>query len=161
MKSLSIRIVRYADDILIFARTRSEGGHYRAMATKYLEGVLHLRVNEVKTHLTDKWQGVAFLGFILTSRGVRINPKSVKKFKTKVRQLTPRNSGRNLLMQIADLNMLLRGFANYFRIGLVQSLFREMMSWIRRRLRMKKMREWKSWKGLHKQLRRMGYKGSF
>ena len=161
MKSLGIRIVRYADDILIFARTRSEAGRYRAIATKYLERALHLRVNEVKTHLTDKWEGVAFLGFIITSRGVRINPKSVKKFKAKVRQLTPRNSGRNLLMQIAELNMLLRGFANYFRIGLVQSLFRDLMSWIRRRLRMKKMREWKSWKGLHKQLRRMGHKGSF
>lgn len=161
MKSLGIRIVRYADDILIFARTRSEAGRYRAIATKYLERALHLGVNEVKTHLTDKWEGVAFLGFIITSRGVRINPKSVKKFKAKVRQLTPRNSGRNLLMQIAELNMLLRGFANYFRIGLVQSLFRDLMSWIRRRLRMKKMREWKSWKGLHKQLRRMGHKGSF
>jgi len=161
MKSSGIRIVRYADDILILARTRSEVGRYRAMATKYLEGELHLLVNEAKTHLTDKWEGVAFLGFIITSRGVRINPKSVKKFKAKVRQLTPRNSGRNLLMQIADLNMLLRGFANYFRIGLVQRVFRDLMSWIRRRLRMKKMREWKSWKGLHKQLRRMGYKGSF
>lgn len=161
MKSSGIRIVRYADDILILARTRSEAGRYRAMATKYLEGELCLKVNEAKTHLTDKWDGVAFLGFLITSRGVRINPKSVKKLKAKVRQLTPRNSGRNLLMQIADLNMLLRGFANYFRIGLVKSLFRNLMSWIRRRLRMKKMREWKSWKGLHKQLRRMGYKGSF
>ena len=35
------------------------------------------------------------------------------------------------------------------------------MGWIRRRLRMKKMREWKSWKGLHKALRRQGYRGEF
>jgi len=35
------------------------------------------------------------------------------------------------------------------------------MAWIRRRLRMKQMREWKSWKQLHKALRRRGYKGDF
>ncbi len=160
-KSKDIRIVRYADDILIFGRTRSEAGKYLAMAEDYLEDELRLEVNQRKTHLTDKWSGVAFLGFIITGRGVRIHPKSVKKFKTKVRALTPRNSGKNLYQQIAELNMRLRGFANYFRIGLVKSLFRELMSWIRRRLRMKQMREWKTWRGLHKQLRRMGYKGRF
>ncbi|WP_422880100.1 hypothetical protein [Neomoorella glycerini] len=31
------------------------------------------------------------------------------------------------------------------------------MGWIRRRLRMKQMRDWKSWKALHKALRRRGY----
>lgn len=36
----------------------------------------------------------------------------------------------------------------------------ELMGWIRRRLRMKKMREWKSWKAIHGALRARGYKGS-
>ncbi len=35
------------------------------------------------------------------------------------------------------------------------------MEWLHRRLRMKKMKEWKRWKPLHKQLRRRGYKGPF
>ena len=35
------------------------------------------------------------------------------------------------------------------------------MAWIRRGLRMKKMKEWKTWKALHKQLRRSGYRGKF
>jgi len=160
-KSKGIRIVRYADDILIFAYTRSEAGKYRAIAENFLEDELRLEVNERKTHLTDVWSGVAFLGFIIGWRRVRIHPKSVKRFKDKVRRLTPRNSGKNLYQQIAELNMLMRGFANYFRISMVKSLFKELMSWIRRRLRMKQMREWKTWKGLHKQLRRMGYKGKF
>ncbi len=161
MKSQGIRIVRYADDILIFGYTRSEAGRYRSIAAQYLEEELKLTVNVKKTHLTTIWEGIAYLGFIISRRGARIHPKSVKKFKDKVRKLTPRNSGRNVEHQIRELSMLLRGFANYFRIGQAKSLFRNLMSWIRRRLRMKQMREWKSWKGLHKQLRRMGYKGSF
>lgn len=161
MKGLGIRIVRYADDILILGRTRSEAGKYRAIAEQYLEVELHLKVNVQKTHLTNKWQGIAYLGFIISSRGVRINPKATKKFKEKVRNLTKRNGGLNVKLCILELSQLLRGFANYFRIGQVKSLFRTLMSWIRRRLRMKKMREWKGWKALHKQLRRLGYKGSF
>lgn len=161
MKGQGIRIVRYADDILIFARTRSEAGKYRHIATKYLEKELRLTVNVRKTHLTTIWEGIAYLGFIITHRGLRIHPKSVNKFKDKIRQLTPRNSGRNVELQIIEVSQLMRGFAGYFRIAQVKTLFREIMSWVRRRLRMKQMREWKSWKGLHKQLRRLGYKGSF
>ncbi len=55
----------------------------------------------------------------------------------------------------------MRGFANYFRIAQVKTLFKTIMNWIHRRRWMKQMREWKSWKGLHKQLHRIGYKGSF
>jgi len=161
MKSKGIRIVRYADDILILARTKSEAGKYRAIAEHYLEEELLLKINEQKTHLTNKWQGIAYLGFIIGSRGVRINPKATKKFKDKVRQQTKRNGGLPVRLQILELNQLMRGFANYFRIGQVKSLFKTLMSWIRRRLRMKKMREWKSWKPLHKQLRRLGYRGNF
>lgn len=161
MKGEGIRIVRYADDILIFARTRSEAWQYGYKAKQYLEGELKLRVNEEKTHLSNVWQGIAYLGFIITGRGLRIHPKRVKKFKDKIRKLSPRNSGKNVEYQIAMLSQVMRGFANYFRIGLVKTLYKELMSWIRRRLRMKQLREWKSWKGLHKQLRRMGYKGYF
>lgn len=35
------------------------------------------------------------------------------------------------------------------------------MGWIGRRLRMKKMREWRSWKALHRALRQRGYQGEF
>jgi len=161
MKSQGIRIVRYADDILIFAMTRSQAWQYGRIAIQYLEEELRLTVNVKKTHLTNIWEGIAYLGFIITKRGVRIHPKSVRKFKAKIRELSPRNSGKNVEHQIVQLSQVMRGFANYFRIGLVKSLYRELMSWIRRRLRMKQLREWKSWKGLHKQLRRMGYKGNF
>jgi len=161
MKSQGIRIVRYADDILVFARTHSEAGHYRAIATQYLEGKLELKVNQAKTKLTTIWEGIAYLGFIITKQGVRVSPKSIKKFKEKIRALTPRNSGENLSMQIWDASQVMRGFANYFRIGQAKTLFQRLMSWIRRRLRMKQMREWKSWKKLHKQLRRIGYRGDF
>ncbi|BAF60649.1 retron-type reverse transcriptase [Pelotomaculum thermopropionicum SI] len=161
MKSRGIRIVRYADDILVFARTRKEAGNYRQVATQILEGELKLEVNKEKTHLTSVHEGVAYLGFIIHKKHVSIHPKKIKKFKDRIRELTPRNHGMSLKEMIKRLNPVLRGWANYFRVANCKKLFAQLMEWIRRRLRMKQMKEWKSWRPLHKALRRRGYKGEF
>ncbi|HMA60599.1 MAG TPA: group II intron reverse transcriptase/maturase [Halanaerobiales bacterium] len=161
MKSEGIRIVRYADDILIFADSKSKSGAYKARAEQYLAGKLRLKVNQRKTHLTNLWKGIPYLGFVIRNMGVTISRKSIKKFKDKVRALTPRNKGKSVHYYIRELTMLLRGFSNYFRIAKCKSWFSRLMEWIRRRLRMMIMKAWKSWKPLHKQLRRKGYKGNF
>lgn len=161
MKNKGIRIVRYADDILIFAETKSQSGKYRAIATKYLEQDLKLKVNIKKTHLTNLSQGIPYLGIVLRTFGVSVSEKSIQKLKDKIRKLTPRNQGRKLYYYIDELNLLLKGYSMYYRVALSKRVFRNLMSWIRRRLRMMIMKSWKSWKGLHKQLRRMNYKCSF
>jgi RNA-directed DNA polymerase len=84
-----------------------------------------------------------------------------KRFKDRVRQLTPRNHPMNVEAQMKRLNRLLQGWINYFRIANYKSLLEDVMQWIRRRLCMEKMREWKSWKALHCALRRDGYQGDF
>lgn len=161
MKARGIRIVRYADDILIFARSRKEAGKYRQIATNILEGELKLVVNKQKTHLTSAYKGVPYLGFVIHTRYTSIHPKKIKNFKDRIRQLTPRNHGMNVEAMIKRLNPVLRGWANYFRVANCKRVFAQLMEWIRRRLRMKKMREWKKWKQLHKALRKRGYKGNF
>lgn len=161
MKARGIRIVRYADDILIFARSRKEAGKYRQIATNILEGELKLVVNKQKTHLTSAYKGVPYLGFVIHTRYTSIHPKKIKNFKDRIRQLTPRNHGMNVEAMIKRLNPVLRGWANYFRVANCKGVFAQLMEWIRRRLRMKKMREWKKWKQLHKALRKRGYKGNF
>ena len=161
MKAKGIRIVRYADDILIFANTSRQAERYQEVAFQILEGDLKLTVNRTKTHITSLYKGVSYLGFVIHSKYITIDPKRIKRFKDKVRYLTPRNHGRSVEEQIASLNRFLRGWINYFRIANCKDFLKKAMSWIRRRLRMKKMREWKSWKGLHKALRRLGYKDDF
>ena len=161
MKSLNIRIVRYADDILIFAKSKIEAGRYREIATRILEQELKLKVNTNKTHITDNDKGISYLGFIIKEKYISIHPKRIKKFKEKVRRLTPRNSGYNVEYLVYRLNQVIRGWCNYFRISNCKRVFENLMKWIRRRLRMKQMKEWKSYKSLHKTLRRRGYKGAF
>lgn len=106
-------------------------------------------------------KGVPFLGVVIYSKFVAIHPKKLKKLKDKIRKITRRNQGKNLEQVIKELNPVLRGWLNYFRMANCKQHVIELMQWIRRRLRMKKMKEWKTWKPLHKQLRRMGYQGEF
>lgn len=161
MMEKGIRIVRYADDTLIFSETKALAGKYLAIATGILENDLKLKVNDTKTHIANASKGVAFLGFIIREKWISIHPKRIEGFKNKIRRLTPRNHGMNIEQMVKELNPVIRGWANYFRIANCKGLFQELFSWIKRRLRMKKMKEWKTYKSLHKAVRRRGYKGEF
>ncbi|KAB2929307.1 MAG: group II intron reverse transcriptase/maturase [Rhodocyclaceae bacterium] len=161
MKDKGIRIVRYADDILVLAKNKGEAGRNMKVAAEILEGDLKLKINKEKTHTVNIEQGIAYLGVIIYPKFIEIHPKRLAKFKNKIKELTKRNQGINLEQVIEEINPVIRGWANYFRIANSEGTFKSLMGWIRRRLRMKKMIEWKTWKPLHKQLRRMGYSGHF
>jgi len=161
MKRRGHRIVRYADDILILCRSKSAAHHARDVATALLEGDLRLTVNADKTHVVHASQGVKFLGVEITPRWIRIQAKKIAAFQEKVKGLTRRNSPVNLEQVIADLNPVLRGFANYFRMANCQAVLRNLMSWIRRRLRAKQLALWKKPGRLHRRLRQLGYQGDF
>ena len=160
MMQRGIRIVRYADDILIFAKDKKTAGNYRVLATKILEDELKLKVNEEKTTLTSIYEGVEFLGFKIWTRWVTVAPKRIKRFKDKIRKITKRNAGRKLEEVIKELNPVLRGWMNYYRVANVKKLVQSLMEWIRRRLRMIRMKQWKTYKKMHKEMRQQGIKGN-
>ena len=160
MKGKGIRIVRYADDILIFAGTKKEAGDYKALAVKVLEEELKLTVNKEKTHLTSLQEGVSFLGFLLRRSSTGIEPKRLKRVKDKVREITRRNQPTPVEVIIKKLNPVLRGWLNYYRIADIKTLIQGLMEWIRRRLRMIRMKQWKTYKKMHKELRRRGIQHS-
>ena len=102
-----------------------------------------------------------FLGVVIHTRYTLIQDKKLRAFKAKVKAITRRNSPVNLGRVIADLNRMIRGFANYFRIANCKEVFKELMQWIRRRLRHKQLALWKKAGKLHRRLRQLGYAGEF
>lgn len=104
-------------------------------------------------------EGVEFLGFVILSKALVVNPKSIKRFEDKVRRITRRNAGRKLENIMKELNPVLRGWINYYHIANIKGLIRDLMGWIRRRLRMVKMIQWKTYKAMHKEMRKLGIKG--
>ncbi|SON50615.1 group II intron reverse transcriptase/maturase [Vibrio tapetis] len=161
MRKRGHRIVRYADDILIFCRSRKGAENAQVQATKVLEKQLKLTVNETKSHIAHSGEGVKFLGIEIGSHYSRIQPKKMSTFKGKLKRVTRRNGGKPLLEVIKQLNPLLRGFSQYFRIANANREFKKLAAWLRRRLRSVQLRLWKKPTRLHRRLRQLGYEGSF
>jgi len=135
LDKLGYRLVRYADDFVVLCQTQAQAEEAKTQVTRILNQ-LGLQLSAEKTRITTYGKGYSFLGFVMSSRSKRMRPKSQDKFKDKVRELTVRK--RNLDAQIIEeLNRVIQGTGNYFatRWSTNRWLFRELDSWIRRRLR--------------------------
>lgn len=161
MRKRGHRIVRYADDILIFCRSRKGAENALSQASKILETELKLTVNQSKTHIAHSDEGVKFLGVEIGSRHTRIQAKKLVALKAKLKQMTKRNSGKPLGWIIKELNPVLRGFSQYFRIANSNKEFKQIAGWLRRRLRCLQLRQWKKPTRLHRRLKQLGYKPPF
>jgi RNA-directed DNA polymerase len=129
------RFVRYADDFVVLCQTEAQVREAFELVQQHLTS-LGLTLSAEKTKINKFREGFAFLGFAISSWSVAMRPKSVEKFKTKIRDLTPRH--HNLDQQvIVKLNRVIRGTANYFATTFsnVGDRFRGLDRWIRMRLR--------------------------
>jgi RNA-directed DNA polymerase len=119
------RIVRYADDFVVLVHgTRSDVEALREETARVL-APLGLRLSEAKTRIVHMSEGVDFLGFRIQwkrKRGtdkwhvyVFIGDRPIRSLKAKIRALTYRNSQQNPSSVLIRLNLIMRGWANYFR----------------------------------------------
>jgi group II intron reverse transcriptase/maturase len=161
MRGRGHEVVRYADDILIFKGSRKGAEHALKVAAEVLEKELKLTVNQRKTHLASLDQGVAFLGFVIYPGHILIKEGKVDGLKARLKLATRRNTPVNLEKVIGDINPILRGFVNYFKLANCKSVLQSLMSWLRRRLRAIQMKLWKKPSKLHRRLRQLGYEGEF
>jgi len=136
---------RYADDCNVYVRSQAAGKRVLASLTRFLHERLKLRVNPDKSAVDRPWNR-KFLGYSLTfhhAPRLKVAPKSVERFKAKLRVLFRHGRGRNLQRFIQALAPVLRGWVNYFRLAEVKGIFEELDQWIRRRLRGLLWRQWK------------------
>jgi RNA-directed DNA polymerase len=156
-----LRFVRYADDFIIFIRSKRAAVRVMEGISRFITRKLKLKVNQEKSKITHPWW-MCFLGFSFTSkRGdtrIRIHSKSIKRLKERVRELTDRNCGRSIHQIIFQLNQYLRGWWNYYRITQGISMFRSINGWIMRRLR---AIYWKQWKNPRTRIRELRKRGIF
>ena len=140
------RFCRYADDCNIYVRSERAGHRVMASITRFLETRLRLKVNTTKSDVDRPWRR-NFLGYSVSwhKRQVqlRVAPKSLKAFMTKLRPLFKRSRGQSLATTIRTLNPMLRGWANYYRLTASKRPVEALDGWIRRRLRLILWRQWK------------------
>jgi RNA-directed DNA polymerase len=127
--------VRYADDFVVVCREAAAVQEAHEFVQTHLTS-LGLSLSAEKTKTTKFRDGFAFLGFEISAWSVGMRAKSVEKFKSKVRELTPRHHNLDATV-IKKLNSVIRGTANYFAtpFSSVGDLFRGLDRWIRMRIR--------------------------
>lgn len=154
-----LRFVRYADDCNIYVRSRRAGLRVMKSITKFIEGKLKLKVNEQKSAVDRPWRR-KFLGFSFTSHKenpkIRISKESIKRFKQRIRELTSRKKSIDMEKRIGKLNQYLVGWLGYYQLAETPSIFKTLDSWVRRRLRMIRWKEWKKVKTKYKNLMKFG-----
>lgn len=152
------RFVRYADDCNIYVRSWRAGERVMAGVTQFLARRLKLTVNRAKSAVARPAQR-KFLGFSFTVAAQprrRIAPQALARFKSRVRELTRRTSGRSLGQIVAELSRYLIGWRGYFGFCETPSVLRRLDQWIRRRLRAIAWKQWKRGRTRFAELRRRG-----
>ena len=134
-------LVRYADDWVVFCESEEDAQAARLQAQEWLqERGLHLSAEKTRVvHLTE---GFDFLGFNVrhypaptTARSgykllIKPSKESVSKFKARMRREWTALTGHNAMTVLKRLNPILRGWANYFRIGVSKHTFETLDHWM-------------------------------
>lgn len=153
------RFVRYADDMVIFCKSKRVAQRTYESILPYIEGKLFLRVNREKTKVADIGR-IRFLGygFRYVKDGIKatVHKKYKEKLKAKVKEITKRSDGRGYEWKKQRLKYLVRGWVNYFKLADMKTFLTETDEWMRTRLRIYIWKSWKTIKNRCRNLRKLG-----
>ena len=141
--------IRYADDIVLLAKSERAAKRLLETSTKYLEGTLKLKVNQEKSRAVSVFaiRNFKYLGFALGRNGrgvyVRVHPKSMKKFKDHLREYSSRRRCQGIRPSLEKIKVYVRGWMNYYGIASMKNPMDDLNGWLYRRIR---MCIWKQWK---------------
>ena len=141
--------IRYADDIVLLAKSKRASERLLESSTKYLEETLKLTVNREKSRTVSVFaiRNFKFLGFALGRNGsgiyVRVHPKSWKRFKSKLKELSSRRSVQSIKPSLEKIKVYARGWLNYYGIASMKNNIEEINGWLYHRIRMCIWRQWK------------------
>ncbi len=154
------RFVRYADDILIFCKSKRAAERTLANLIPFIEKKLLLKVNREKTEVAyvDKVKFLGYAFYIKKNReaGLRVHPKSVAKMKARIRQITSRSNGMGYEQRKLKLKQFITGWVNYFKLADMKTLLTRIDQWLRRRIRMVIWKQWKRVRTRYGMLRKLG-----
>ena len=137
---------RYADDCNIYVATKASGERVKASITRFLSQRLKLTVNQAKSAVDRPWRRI-FLGYTMswhpTKARLKVGDKAVARFKASLRKICKHGRGWSMSRTIKEANPKLRGWVNYFHLVGNATIFQELDSWLRRKLRAILWRQWK------------------
>lgn len=137
------KFCRYADDCIIMVKNMAAAKRVLDSVTRYLENKLKLKVNREKSKVVSASE-CPYLGYIIGAAGaLRVGKEKVTKFKEQIREITRRNRSRRLGVVIDELNAFIRGWGNYYKLAALKGKAIELDGWVRRKLRVIKLKQCK------------------
>jgi RNA-directed DNA polymerase len=140
------RFVRYADDCNIYVRSERAGQRVMDSITRFITQKLKLKVNEAKSAVARP-QERKFLGFNFTAGPDvqrTIAPKSLERFKQRIREVTRRAKGVSIKTTMEELASYMRGWRGYYGFCETPEVLITLTRWVRLRLRAALWRQWKT-----------------
>ena len=150
---------RYADDCNVYVRSQRAGEDV-LQTLRRLYAKLRLQINEAKSAVARPWDR-PFLGYsfwVAPGRVVkrRVAPGALATMKAQVRALTGRNRGCSLPTVVREVRGYLLGWKAYFRLADTPKVFGAFDQWLRHRLRMAYLKQWKRGTTAFRELRARG-----
>ncbi|WP_458788210.1 reverse transcriptase domain-containing protein, partial [Vallitalea sediminicola] len=150
------RYVRYADDLMIFCKSKRGAMRVLKSIIVFIEKKLFLKVNTDKTvvaHVSKvKFLGYTFYRYKGKCR-LRLHKKSINKMKQRLKELTKKSNGWGNEYRILKLKQYIYGWLNYYRLADMKGILKRTDEWLRRRIR---AIYWKQWKRVKTRYRMIG-----
>lgn len=160
LESRGLRFVRHADDCNIFVKSEMAADRVMKSVTSWLERKLFLKVSATKTKVVRPTKS-NFLGFTFWRDKDEWKCKPAddrkKKFYAKVKEVLKRKHAvsRPLSETFTKLNQIIRGWINFFRIGSMKSFLDKFGQWLRHKVRVIIIKQWKKPTRIFKNLQRL------
>lgn len=136
------KFVRYADDFVIVVKSKRAGERVLASIQSYLEKSLKLQVNEAKSRVTHTGK-CEYLGFVFRGSKILWSDAAFSEFKRRLKKLTGRSWFVSMEYRYKRLGEYVRGWMNYYGISEFYKPLENFDNWLRRRIRMCYLKQWR------------------
>lgn len=163
LEGRGLRFVRYADDCNIFVKSEMAANRVMKSITSWLERKLFLKVSATKTKVVRPTKS-NFLGFTFWkgSNGWKCSPGKERKARlyAKIRKVLIRKvaTAKPLSYVFLKVNKIVTGWINYFRIGSMKTFMNEFGQWLRHKIRVIIIKQWKKPQTIYRNLQMLNKK---
>lgn len=162
LEKRELRFARYADDVCIFVKSELAANRVMKSISNWIERKLFLKVNMIKTKVVRPTKS-NFLGFTFwkDSHGWKCKPTNASKARLyeKVKEILKRKHAvsRPLEVTFTKVNQMIRGWINYYRIGNMKEFVDKFGQWLRHKIRVIIIKQWKRPKRIYTNLQRVNH----
>ncbi len=163
LENRGLRFVRYADDSNIFVKSEMADNRVMKSVTSWLERKLFLKVSATKTKVVRPTDS-NFLGFTYyknsTEWKCRPTQRSKKNLYDKCRKELIRKKcvARPNAITFKKINQIMRGWINYYRIGSMKMFITKFGEWVRHKIRVIILKQWKKPETIYVNLQKLNRK---